>query len=159
ISPADPAGGRGDRDARSPLRGASAPPRPPRRSATPPRAPPPPCPSASRSWPEAAHQARRGGTRLGGDNAAGKHAGYLFLALGGAELRNGGEGVARGLALGNSPMMRALGRDLRRMSHHEDLEFLAESVQPLAHRGGDRSANAAVDLIEDQRERRQGAGQ
>ncbi len=64
-----------------------------------------------------------------------------------------------GEPLGDPPVMRAARRHLRRMGHDQNLQAGAETLQPLADRRGDRAADAAVDLVEDQRRHRRGAGQ
>src|SRR5438477_515772 len=58
------------------------------------------------------------------------------------------------LLLGDPPVMRAAGGDLRRVRHDKHLQSRAEALQPFADRGGDGAADAAIDLVEDQRRHR-----
>ena len=44
-------------------------------------------------------------------------------------------------------------RDLGRVGHREHLRLAREARQPLAHRVGDRAADAGVDFVEHQRRR------
>ena len=45
------------------------------------------------------------------------------------------------------------GGHLRRMGHDEHLALLGQPGEPLADRARDRAADAAIDLVEDQRAR------
>src|SRR5215469_5065460 len=129
--------------------------------------PEPPLPSATRPAATPAHrgpaamrskcsraasgdQARRGGTRLGGDVAAGQHAGDLLLSRILIEFLDAGHGIAGGEALCDAPMISPARRDLRRMGDDENLQAGAEALQPLADCRGYGATDAAVDLVEDQ---------
>ena len=56
--------------------------------------------------------------------------------------------------LADLPVVRAAGRDLRRVGDDEHLRRLAQRLQPAADGVGGGAADAAVDLVEDQRQAR-----
>ena len=60
---------------------------------------------SKRSCAASGDQARRRGARLGGDVAAGQHAGDLLLSRVVVELLDAGDGLARGEALGDPPVI------------------------------------------------------
>src|SRR6516164_43699 len=99
-------------------------PEPPPRSATRPAATPARRGAAAmrpkRSCAASGDQARRGGTRLGGDVAAGQHAGDLLLSRVLVEFLDAGHGIAGGEALRDAPMIGPARGDLRRMRDDEN---------------------------------------
>src|SRR5215471_2930041 len=76
---------------------------------------------SKRSCAASGNQARRGGTRLGGDVAAGQHARDLLLSRILVEFLDAGHGIAGGEAFRDAPMIGAARRDLRRMRDDENL--------------------------------------
>ena len=61
-------------------------------------------------------------------------------------------GGAAGHGLADLPVVRAARGDLRRVGDDEDLRALPERLQPAADGVGGGAADAAVDLVEDQRQ-------
>ena len=98
----------------------------------------------------------RNSTRIVGNRDACQHAGHLLHALPCRQnAQTASSGLARKLFL-HAPVIVTARSHLRQMRHTEDLTAFAESVQKLSHHLGGCAANAAIDLVENERGDRHG---
>ena len=87
--------------------------------------------------------------RFLGDRGAGQHACNFFSSFLDLQLSNRRPRAVGAVRFLDAIMMRSPSRYLRGMRDDQDLRSLGKPRQPLADRACNRSANAAIDLVED----------